>query len=93
MNSFIIMSITAVLMALVALATTVICLAWSIPSWRSRLAGPKNGREAAGPGWEGLTGWPSSVGSVLVLLGIAVCAACAWYGFYFALAALSGGAK
>lgn len=73
---------TAALMALVAVACTALCLVWSIPAWRRRLALP------VAPEVGGLTGWRASVGSGLVSVGIAACALLAWYGTYCTLAAV-----
>jgi hypothetical protein len=64
---------TAALLALVAVACTALCLAWSNPTWRRRLAPPGTG---------GLRGWPAHIGSGLVSAGIAACALVAWYGLY-----------
>ncbi len=69
---------TAALMALVAIACTVLCLAWSFPAWRRRL-GP------VAPGAGGLSGWHATVGSGLISAGIAACAVLAWYGVYCTL--------
>lgn len=77
---------TALLMALVAIACTALCLAWSIPSWRQRLA-PSEADVGRPRGWV-LTGWPARVGDVLVSAGIAACALLAWYGVACILAAM-----
>jgi hypothetical protein len=79
---------TAALMTLVAVACTVLCLVWSVPAWRGRLA-PAEGRAGApAPGAGGLSGWPAGVGRGLVSVGIAACALLAWYGVYCTLAAV-----
>lgn len=88
MSSLMVLYVTAALMALVAISCTALCLAWSIPSWRRRLAGPKVTFQLREPETGGLTGWTSRVGAGLVSTGIAVCAAIAWYGSYSLLAAL-----
>jgi hypothetical protein len=76
---------TAALLALVAVACTALCLAWSNPAWRRRLA-PDKGESEARAG--GVSGWPARVGSGLVSAGIGACALVAWYGLYCALAAI-----
>jgi hypothetical protein len=93
MNAFILYA-TAALMAFVGAVCAVLCVAWSILSWRRRLA--RNtvvpnvlGRPEAG----GLTGWPARVGTALVSTGIASCAAVGWYGCYCVLASLIVGAR
>jgi hypothetical protein len=79
---------TAALMALVAAACTVLCLVWSVPVWRRRLA-PEGGTPAATtPGAGGLSGWPAAVGSGLVSAGLAASALLAWCGVYCTLAAV-----
>ena len=81
---------TAALMALVGVFCGMLFVAWSIPSWRRRLAGAQIlARSESG----GLTGWPARVGSVLVSVGIAACAVAGCYGCYCALAALSVGSR
>jgi hypothetical protein len=89
MTSLVILYTTAALMAVVALACTVLCLAWSIPAWRSRLA--RSRAVAAGQGAEagGLTGWPASVANGLVSIGIGACAVVGWYGCVSVLTTLS----
>ena len=89
MNSLFIMYVTAALMALIAAACTALCLAWSIPSWRRRLAQPRNAVEANTTEPAGLTGWPARIGRGIISIGIAACAAVGWYGFYCTLSALS----
>lgn len=81
-----ILYMTAVLMALVAVACTTLCLIWTIPAWRRRLA-PAEGISDV-PGTGGLSGWPAGVGSGLVTAGIAACAVLAWYGVYCTLTAV-----
>lgn len=66
---------TGVLMALVAVACTVLCLVWTNPASRRRL-----GRSPGGT--EGLSGWPARIGSGLISAGIAASAGVAWYGCY-----------
>ena len=87
MNSLILYT-TAALMAFVGVVCAVLCVVWSIPSWRRRLARPQ---VLVGPQTRGLTGWPARVGSALVSTGIAACALVGWYGCYCVLAALRVG--
>lgn len=82
MSSPIVLCFTAALMALVAIACTALCIAWSVPSFRHRLAQSKSGPEANIVDASGLTGWPARVGSGLVSTGIAACAFFAAYGCY-----------
>ena len=89
MNALIVLDTTAALMAVVAVACTALCLAWSIPAWRRRLARRGVACEIRGGEAGGLTGWPLRLGSGLVSIGIASCAVVAWYGCYCVLAALS----
>ena len=78
----------AVLIALVAVACTVLCLAWSVPAWRRRLA-PGSGTPASATLVAGgLSGWPAGVGSGLVSAGIAASALLAWFGVYCTLVAV-----
>jgi len=79
---------TAALMARVAVACTVLCLVWSIPAWRRRLAPTGGTSDALAPGDGGLSGWAAGVASGLVSAGIAACAVLAWYGVYCTLAAV-----
>ncbi len=88
MNSLVTLYTTVALMALVAVACTALCLAWSIPTWRRRLASPAVMSQARLPEIGVLTGWTARVGSSLVSTGIAVCAVIAWAGTYRMLAAL-----
>ena len=88
MNSISVLYTTAALMALVAVACTALCLAWSIPSWRRQLASLVVVSQARVPEIGGLTGWTARVGSGLVSIGIAICAAAAWIGTYQVLAEL-----
>ena len=74
---------TAALMAIVALACTVLCLVWSKPAWRHRLGR----REIAET--KALRGWHARIGSGVISTGIAACAGVAWYGCYWVLVALS----
>lgn len=76
---------TAALMALVAAACTALCLAWSVPAWRRRLA-PEVVTATTAPRSRGLSGWPAVVGSGLVSAGIGAVAMLAWYGAYCTLA-------
>jgi hypothetical protein len=89
MASPFILYVAAALMAIVAVACTALCLAWSIPSWRCRLARQNDSPKVAGAAAVGLRGWPARVGSGLVSAGIAVCAVVAWYGCYTVLTTLS----
>lgn len=91
MNSLVVVYTTAALMAFVAFACTALCFAWSIPSWRHRLARSRTATEASGAESAGLTGWPARVGSGLVSTGIAACAAVGWYGCYCVISALATG--
>lgn len=79
---------TAVLMALVAAACTALCIVWSNPAWRRRLApaGSTSGVFFAAGGE--LSGWPARLGSGIVSAGIGTVALMAWYGFYYTLAAI-----
>lgn len=80
MNPLVVSTVAAVSMALVAVGCTVLCLAWSIPSWRCRLdaAGvPQRCGSHAGKRLEGL---PLRVASGLVSFGLAACSIAAWYG-------------
>jgi hypothetical protein len=79
---------TAALMALVATVCTVLCVVWSVPAWRRRLAPAKGASAATTPRADGLSGWRASVGSGLVAAGIAASALLAWYGVYCTLAAV-----
>jgi len=79
---------TAALMALVAAACTALCLAWSVPGWRNRLASTRGAPKAVGPVVGGLSGWQARVGVGLVSAGIGAAAVVAWGGLYFALAAI-----
>lgn len=79
---------TAALLALVSVACTALCLVWSIPAWRRRLASAESASNAPAPGFGELRGWPARIGSALVSAGIAACALVAWYGLYCTLAAL-----
>jgi len=95
-NSLIVLYTTAALMAVVAVACTALCLAWSVPAWRRRLArrGVAIEVRSAEPGkltgWPGgLTGWTARVGSGLISIGIATCAVVGWYGCFSVLAALN----
>jgi hypothetical protein len=80
MLSLVILYTTAALMALVATACTALCLVWSVPAWRHRLA-------PAGSGANALRGLSAQIGSGLVSAGIAACALLAWYGVFCSLAA------
>ncbi len=81
----IILYVSAGLMALVGVVCTVLCIAWSIPSWRRRLASPqlpgllKKGK---------LAGLSGHLSIAMVSIGIAVCAVAGWYGCFSLLAAL-----
>ena len=88
MNSLVVLSVTAALMAFVAVSCTALFFAWSIPSWRRRLAGSGVASQDREPVIGGLIGWSSRVGSGLVSTGIAACAAIAWHGSYSVLSAL-----
>ena len=79
---------TAALLGLVATACTVLCLAWSNPTWRRRHApaGDRSGVKA--PVTAGLSGWPARIGGGLVSVGIGAAALIAWYGLYCTLAVI-----
>lgn len=79
---------TAALLALVAAVSTALCLVWSVPAWRRRLAPPAGGPDAGVPGAGGLSGWTARVGSGLISAGIAASAAVAWYGLYCTVTAI-----
>ena len=79
---------TAVLMGLVAAACTALCLVWSNPAWRHRLAPARGASEINAPAADGLSGWPARVGGALVSTGIGAVALVAWYGLYCTLAAV-----
>jgi len=93
MNSLLVMYVTAALMALVATACTALCVAWSIPSWRRRLAQNEMTKKPQHSEGLGLEGWPAVVGGGLISIGIAACAVFSWYGCYCALNALSAAAR
>lgn len=88
MNSLGVLYTTAALMAVVAVACTVLCLVWSVPGWRRWLDRSGVASEAPILKSRGLRGWPARVGSGLVSAGIGVCALIAWYGCYCVWAAL-----
>lgn len=93
MNSLILYT-TAALMAFVGVVCAVLCVAWSIPSWRRRLAKPPVASQVLGRAETGeLTGWAARVGIVLVSTGIAACAVVGGYGCYSVLSALSDGSR
>lgn len=77
---------TTVLMALVATACTGLCLVWSVPPLRHRLA--RTTGDVGRPRAAELSGRPAQIGSALVSAGIAACALLAWYGVYCMLAAV-----
>jgi len=89
MNALIVLDTTAALMAVVAVACTPLCLAWSVPAWRRRLARRGVAFEVQSDETRGLTGWPAGVGSGLISIGIATCAVVAWYGCWCVFDALS----
>ena len=79
----IILYTTAALMAIVGVVCALLCVAWSIPSWRRRLATPTVVIHVLrSPKTEGLTGGSACVGSILVSIGIGACAVVALYGSY-----------
>lgn len=88
-NALIVLDTTTALMAVVAVACTALCLAWSVPAWRRRLARRGVAFEVWGAETGGLTGWPARVGSGLISIGIAFCAVVGWYGCCCVLAALN----
>lgn len=72
---------TAALMAIVGFFCTWLCVCWSIPSWRMRLAVSPSIPQVLGiQQTHSLTGWPVRVGSVLISAGIAACALTCGYG-------------
>ncbi len=79
---------TAVLMGLVAIACTALCVVWTNPVWRRRLAPTDDGFNGSAPVAGRLTGWPARLGSGLVSAGIGAVALVAWYGLYCTLAAI-----
>ncbi|MGC4005981.1 MAG: hypothetical protein QM811_23820 [Pirellulales bacterium] len=83
-----ILYVTAALMALVAIACTALCLVWSVPAWRSRLAQTDDMADAHHPRAAGLSGRPARIGSVLISVGIGACTLLAWYGVYGTLTAM-----
>jgi hypothetical protein len=89
MNTLIVLYVTAALMAFVAVSCTALCFAWSIPSWRRRLARPGVAFQVREPKIGGLTDLPALVGNALVSTGIAACAVVGWYGCYCVLTALN----
>lgn len=79
----------ALLMALVGVACALLCVVWSIPSWRRRLANPNVAIQMPGhPKTQGLTGWPAFVGSLSVSVGIGISAAVALYGSYLIVSSM-----
>jgi hypothetical protein len=76
--------LTVALLALLAVSLTAICCAWSIPSWRLRLA-----RRHANAQAHQLTSWSGHVGSGLVSAALAGAAGLAWWGFYVVLTAVT----
>lgn len=91
--NLLVLNTTAAMMAFVGIVCTVLCVAWSIPSWRRRLAMFAIAPQVRGPATGGLTGWPARVGSGMVSIGIAACAVVGWYGCYCVLAALSAASR
>jgi hypothetical protein len=89
MTSLVILYTTAALMAVVALACTVLCLVWTIPAWRRRLGRRGVVAEGQVAVAGGLTGWPAFVANFLVSIGIGACAVVGWYGCLSVLSALS----
>ena len=79
---------TAALLGLVAAACTALCLTWSNPARRRRLAPAGGTSEVNAPAAGGLSGWPACVGGGLVSTGIGAVALVAWYGLYCTLAAI-----
>ena len=88
MNSVSVLYMTVALMAVVAVACTVLCLVWSVPGWRRLLHRRGVVFYARVPIARGLIGWPARIGSGLVSVGIGVCALLAWYGCYCVLVVL-----
>ncbi|MFZ9092291.1 MAG: hypothetical protein ACO3FE_19630 [Planctomycetaceae bacterium] len=88
MDSPAVLSTTVALMALVAVTCTVLCIAWSVPSLRRRLGHSDASSAVSRFENSGLTGWSATLASGIVSIGIAVCAAVAWYGCYSILCAM-----
>lgn len=88
MISAAVLYVTAMLMGLVAVACTVLCIVWTVPAWRRRLARAGRTADATTTVAGELSGLSARVGSWLVSAGIAACAAVAWYGLYCTLAAV-----
>lgn len=82
--------VTAALMAMVASVCTILCAAWSTPTWRRRLARP---HAVVVPEAGEICVWPARLGSALIGAGIGACAALSWYGCYCVMAALSFGSR
>ncbi len=80
---------TAALLAVVAIACSALCLAWSIPSWRVWLASRNGLPRLTGARAIELRGWAALVGSGLISAGIAACAVAAWFGCYAVLSSLA----
>jgi len=90
MQAVIVLYITVALMAVVAAACTVLCFAWSILSWRHRLARSRNEPQTPPALHVGFSGWKARLGNCIISIGIAFCASTGWYGCYCVLAALNG---
>ncbi len=86
MGSYFVLCATAALIASVAMACSALCIAWTVPAWRQRLAKPRNASNLQPTDAQSLTGWPAQLGSVLISIGIAGSAILAWYGFFAILA-------
>lgn len=88
MSSLVVLWLTVVLMAIVAVVCTALFFAWVNPVWRLRLAERRVGNELSHPQGRGPTSLYSHVASGLVAIGIAVSAVVSWYGMYSVLNAL-----
>ncbi len=75
--------VTVALFAALAASLTAICSAWSVPSWRARLA-----RRPVRVQAHELTGWSGHTGIGLVSVAMAAAASMAWWGFYVVLTAV-----
>ncbi len=82
--------VAAVLMAFVSIACAVVCVAWTVPGWRVRLSRSSTAIPSAGTENQlEMTCRAAVVGSGLISLGIASCAAVSAYGCYAVLSASS----
>ena len=81
--------VTGMLTAMVAIALTALCAAWTVPAWRRRLGGRKTcGDELK---VDHIPSWPVNACVAMVSLGIGAGALVAWYGCYWSIVALLAG--